>query len=433
MNLKKFAAVLSVAVMFPTAAFAHGELWYDSKSHLPQFKKVVVYPVKYLNNGFLIDNDEKSMIYQVNDYFDKRFVRKLKIKTVPLGVPSKENEEIRKDAEKYKSLYNNFSSEQERASVVSSVTGANGYIIPYVYLDKLEPHLSPAKTVTVQMKSWTEETDGPNGNRTYDVKTWNVTHTIPPKELILYHMGIEYNMYNREGKKIMTYRNAEHTYGNEYGGIRDLFNTNKSLTPERYHVEMFKSIVNEFRKDFQDVQKDFKVNKEKNKTRIPKTIGFKGINLPGNVGGDEYSLKSVYFSMKDSAFKYTTAKIDYDGSGNARYFVQGNLSRYSFDRRWIEPYVTLSNHLISSEEQEWYDSNGNKHTRRIRKYQTEIEDHHGYWEYIATVAGTFQLIDTSGRVLVSHSATETDDKTADAYRHLMKDFYTDVSKYLTGK
>lgn len=456
MNLKKILATVSLAMTLPATSFAYGELWYDAASHLPQFKKIVVYPINYLNEGFKIDSDEKSETYQVNDYFDKRFVRKLKIKTVPLGSSLKENKEIRTDEEKYKSLYQNFSSEKDRATTVSSVTAANGYIIPHIFLDKLEPHLSPAKTVTVQMKSWTEEADGPNGNRIYDEKTWNVTHTIPARELILYHMGIDYNMYDREGKKIMTYRNAEHTYGNNTGkvgetianavenvyginingivrGIGNLFGGKKSkpLRPDEYKVELFKSIVDEFRKDYKDIQENFKDNKQKN--RVGKTIGFKGINLPQNVGSDEYSLKSVYFGMKDMAFKYTDAKIDYDGSGNARYFVQGDISYYSLDRQWIEPYATTRNNLLSMQQSDWYDAYGNKHTRTIKKYQTEIVDHHGYWQYTATVKGTFSLVDDSGRVLVTHSATETDDKTADAYQHLMKDFYKKVNAVISPK
>ena len=47
--------------------------------------------------------------------------------------------------------------------------------MPQITLSKAEPHTSPAKTVNVQMKSWTEETGGPNGNRTYDENTWNFT------------------------------------------------------------------------------------------------------------------------------------------------------------------------------------------------------------------------------------------------------------------
>ena len=64
---------------------------------------------------------------------------------------------------------------------------------------------------------------------------------------------------------------------------------------------------------------------------------------------------------------------------------------------------------------------------------TEINDHHGYWQYTATVSGTFNLVDTNGRILVSHSATETDDKVADAYRHLLNDFYKKVNTLLVGK
>lgn len=437
MDWKKFAATLSFAALLPTSAFAHGELWYDAASHLPQYKKIVIYPIKGLDGTFKIDEDEESEIYQANDYFDKRFVRKLKIKTVPLGSGTKENKEIRVDEEKYKSLYNDFSSEKDRAATVTAVTAANGYIIPKINLDKLEPHLSPAKTVRVEMKSWTEEKDGPNGDRTYDERTWTETHTIPAQELMLYHMGIEYNMYDREGKKIMTYRNAEHTYGGNYGGVVGIFTglfggkRTKSLKPERYRVELFKSIVDEFRKDFKGIQDNFKENK--NKTRVNKTIGFKGIKLLGNIGGDEYSLKSAYFSMKDLAFKFTDVDIDYSGNGTAKYFVQGNVNRYSLDRKWIEPYVTLSNKLLSEEKYDWYDSKGKKHVKKIKKYTTEIVDHHGYWKYTATVSGSFDLIDANGRVLVSHDATETDDKVADAYRHLLKDFYKKVNTFLVGK
>ena len=439
MDWKKFVAIVSFVAMLPATALAHGELWYDASSHLPQFKKIVVYPIRGVDGTFKINQDEKSEIYQANDYFNKRFVRKLKIKTIPLGSSLKENKEIRVDEEKYKSLYNYFPSEKDRAATVTAVTASNGYVIPQINLDQLEPHLSPAKTVTVQMKSWTEETDGPNGDRTYDEKTWNERHTIPAQELMLYHMGIEYNMYDRNGKKIMTYRNAEHTYGEQYGGVIGFFSglfggkPTKSLKPDRYRVELFKSLIDEFRKDFENIQDDFKENKNKSKTRIRKTIGFKEIYLPSHVGGDEYSLKSAYFSMKSLALKNTEVAIDYSGDGSAKYFVQGNISRYSLDRKWIEPHVTLSNKLLSEEESDWYDGKGKKHTKKIKKYMTEINDHHGYWQYTATVSGTFNLVDANGRVLVSHSATETDDKVADAYRHLLNDFYKKVNTSLAGK
>ena len=247
-------------------------------------------------------------------------------------------------------------------------------------------------------------------------------------------MGIDYNMFDREGKKIMTYRNAEHTYGNKFGGAIGLLSgifggkQTKSLRPDRYHVELFKSIVDEFRKDFSDIQTNFKENKKK--ARVPKTIGFREITLPQDVGGDEYALKSVYFAMKDLAFKHTDLDVDYNGNGKAQYFVQGAINQYKLTRHWVEPYVTTSDKMISETKSEWTDKNGKKHTKKTRKYETQITDHHGYWKYTAYVGGTLNLFDANGRLIISHSGTESDDKAADACRHLMKDFYTKVNKLL---
>ena len=432
MNLKKIAAAVSFVAMLPATAFAHGELWYDATSHLPQFKKIVVYPFRGLDGEFKMSTEEKSEYYLANDYFDKRFVRKLKIKTIPLGSSLKENKEIRVDEEKYQSLYQKFPSEKERAESVSKVTGADGYILTDITRAETEHHTSPAKTVTVQMKSWTEEKGGQYGDRILDEKNWTESHTIPEVQLVLYHMNANYNMYNRTGNKIMTYRNFEHTYG-ESGAVVAVTNlftgkSKKALKPDRYKVEVFKDIVNEFRKDFEDIQDNFKDNKKKE--RINKTIGFRNIAMPAAIGGDEYTLKSLYFQMKDSAFKYTNANVDYDGKGGAKYFVEGSISRYDLKRQWIEPYVTTYNQLIKEDKQDWFDGKGIKHTAKIKKYQTAIVDHHGYWQYTGTVTGTFKLLDSNGKVLVTHSATETDDKQADAYLHLLKDFYKKVNEIL---
>ena len=65
------------------------------------------------------------------------------------------------------------------------------------------------------------------------------------------------------------------------------------------------------------------------------------------------------------------------------------------------------------------------------KYETKITDHHGYWAYTATVGGTFGLVNANtGKTVFSRSYVETDDKAADAYLHLLKDFYNDVNKSL---
>ena len=462
MNLKKIAATISMALMLPTTAFAHGELWYDSTAHVPQYKKIVVFPVAGKTGNRYIDEAgsdkgiydsaesagasdeikklrEKTVTYQVNDYLAKRFVRKMKIKTViPLGSPLEEVKEIRKDMEKYKPLLGSFSSETERAKKVAEIAVADGYILPVINLANTEPHTSPATTVTVQMYTYMKEVDGPNGTREYDRKTWNERHTIPAKDLILYHFGMEYQMYDRDAKKVMTYRNLEHTYGENYGGVMGFINglfggkPTKSLSPDRYRLELFKSIVDEFKDDYKDVQKNFE-GKDKDKKSPAITIGFGSINLPRNVGGDEYSLKSAYFAMKNLAKLYTNAEIIYNNEKPSRYTVRGTITRYSLDKKWIPPTASTYDSEVSSEDFEWTDRDGNKHTGQRKKYESKITDNFGHYDYVATVSGTFQLVDSNGSVIVSHSATETDDKTADAYRHLLKGFYDKVNAQFGGK
>ena len=457
MNWKKILATATFIATLPTAAFAHGELWYDASSRFGQLSgqkdankaKVVVYPLEY-SNKFLIEDElkpdgTKSEVYQANDYFNKRFVRKLKVKTIALGVLLDENKKIRQDDEKYKPFFENFGSPVEKkAEIFTTITGGRGgFIIPTIDIMGTEPHKSPATPVTVQMYTYMKEVDGPNGTREYNRKTWTERHIVPEKDLMLYHFGLKYNMYDREGKKMMTYRNAEHTYGEQYGGVIGLLNglfggkQTKELRPDRYRVELFKSIVDEFKDDFEDSQKNFKKKddreKGKEKNIINKTIGFRGINLPRDVGGDEYALKSIYFSMKDLAYQYTKLKVDYSGKGNADYYVQGTITHYTLDRKWIPPTAEPYDSEVSSEDFEWTDREGNKHTGKRKKYESKIRDIFGHYDYVAIVSGTFQLVDSSGRVIVEHSEPETDDKTADAYRHFLKKFYDKVNVQFGGK
>ena len=42
-------------------------------------------------------------------------------------------------------------------------------------------------------------------------------------------------------------------------------------------------------------------------------------------------------------------------------------------------------------------------------------------------------LDSSGKVIITYSATKTDDKCADACRHLLKEFYEKVNKHFTEK
>ena len=427
-NLKKVLTGVLVGAALPTIALAHGNIWYDKSSHLPQYKKMVIFPITNVDGSYWLDEtDIKSDAYEANQYLNTRFIRKLKIKnTISLGTPLDENKKIRiKDTDVYTKLLPKFPTEKERAAMVDNITAADGYLSPRLVQDRKEPHLSPATTVTVRMQSYTEETNGPNGNRTYNKKTWNERYTIPARQRCLYHMQVEHDIFDRDGKKVMTYKNGDHTYQYE---------NNES----RYRLRMFKDLVNEFREDYEDIKKEFLEDERKKREnddddRAMVKIAFKNIQVPDNVGNNEYYVKSVHFVMKNFALKHTKARVIFNNNSHEtpRYYVQGAIYRFSYDREWIAPHVTVYNSLVSSKKQKWRDRKGKEHTMRISDYKTSVTPHLGRWQYTATVSANFSLVDArTGRIVVNHNDVETDDKRADAYRHFMKKFYEKVQNYL---
>ena len=420
MNLRKIIALTICAASIPTIALARGHLWYDRNAHVPQFGKLVIFPVVDLDGKYMKNDDVTSDTYKMNNYLNTRFIRQLKIKnTIPLGAMIDENKKLRvKDNAEYPKLLENFPTEKDRGAAVDSMTAAPGYFVPRIRTSWVEPHISPAKTVTVQMSSWTEEKGGPNGDRKYDERHWTVSHTIPEKQLYLFHMGVEHTMFNRQGEKILTYENQEHSYN---------YNWNN------YQLKMFEHLVKEFRDDYKGIQKAYMDDQKQPKERSPISIGFKNIDVPQHVGNDEYLIKSVYFALKNSALKYAKASINYGGKNESpsRYYVQGAISRYSLDRRWIEPSASTYNSVISTQKSKWYDRYGKEHEMTTTKYETKISDNYGHWAYKATVGGRFALVNAgTGGTVFSKSYVETDDKTSDAYLHLLKDFYEDVNKSL---
>ena len=113
--MKKVVALVLLLAM-PVVAMAHGQLWYDKKSYVARYKKVIVYPLGWINSDKLFyDDDESSNAYKMNDYLDKKLAKRFK--TVSLGRILRENKDVRTDEERYKPLYEAFKNEESRSSV----------------------------------------------------------------------------------------------------------------------------------------------------------------------------------------------------------------------------------------------------------------------------------------------------------------------------
>ncbi len=408
--MKKMLFAAFMAMMIPAGAMAHGHLWYDLTAHVPQFKKLVIYPLSYSGkDNYLLTDDEKSNIYKMNDYLDKKMVRKLKYKTIPLGHSIQENKDIRIDEEKYRKLYAPFVDERARGAAVGDITAADGYLVPRIRENRLETYQSPQKMVTIAMRSWTEIINGPNGNQTTDSREWYENHIIPEKTQNLRHMDMEYTLYNDQGERVLTFENNNHLHDSD-------------------EVHSFRELTDEFRKDMRDM-----VQKNADKKNIGDKVVVRVVSPADNVIKDPYLAAFIQYAAmerlkKVKNLRLVTTKAEVD---SAKYLVVGLIENFSLDRHWVDPYAYTTNDVVSSYKQKWRDDKGNEHEMKVTSYLTKIHDVYGHWSYSATVKGGFFMMNTQTKKIVAkYEGEDTDDKTSDAYLHLLDIFYALVKNNL---
>lgn len=410
--MRKIFLTVAAILFMQTSAHAYGIFWYDLASDLPQWKKVVIFPLSYTSdkNRYLIDRDEKSLLYWENKHLMERFEKKIKnLHTVRLAPGIKEKDEILID--KFSVLLQPYPDEKTRAAAVFEQTGADMYIFPRFKEKRVQVDISPRTEVTVQLSSWTEISGSQNSDGIYDKRTWTERHVIPETKVYLHIMDLEFEGFDTEANKVLLFKDTRREY-----------NTNDK--------DQFKDITKYLRDDFSDI----KSGKRKDKGKAGEIrIGFKNLNLPADIGADEYSLKGAYFATKIEALdKLKGVRVITDPASELplNFYVTGTVDTWKLISTWNPPRATTTSTLIETKESEWRDANGKKHKMYTRKYRDEITDHFAYWSFAWHVSGTFQLVNAkTGKVVVSERLINTDDKPMDAYRHVMRDFYGKVNKY----
>ena len=413
-----FKIFFTAAMIFfmQASAQAHGVFWYDMSSDLPMWKKVVIFPLANSKdkNNYLISRDENSLLYWENKHLMERFEKKIKnLHTVRLAPGIKEKDEILVD--KFSVLLNPYPNEKTRAEAVFEQTGADMYLLPRFKENRVQTDISPRTEVNVKLRSWTEISDSPNQDGTYDERTWTEHHVIPEKEVHLHIMQLEFEGYDTEANKVLLFTDARREYNVD-------------------EQHQFRNITKYIRKDFGDL----KSNKNKGKDKAGTiNIGFGNLNLPSSVSSNEYYLKGAYFGMKIEALeklKGVNVITDSASERDLDYYVQGNVERFDMTSTWVLPSVTTSAKLISTEETKWKDSKGKEHKMKTKKYKDEITDHYAHWTFSWNVRATFNLVNAkTGQVVVSESGTDFNDKPMDAYRKILRNFYGEVNKYFKAK
>ena len=420
MRLKSFLSGILLCLtilVYHNSVNAYGAFWYDKNVAITSLGKAMLFPLSDVNTPYQykINPNEYSLEYKENDYLFKQFSKKIqKLKFYRMTPGLFEKEQITVD--KYSDLLIAFPNEQARAAAVYDKTAADMYLVPVFRENRIQTDISPRAEFNVTLKSWTEVYNAPGYyHQTYtaDERVWNEYHVIPETPVHLHIMALQFTAYNEHGDKIFTFVDSRRGYG---------------TTEEA----QFKNIVKYFRKDFNEVKGGKKFNERGTANGI--SIGFKNITVPPNVGNDEYYLKSAFFAMKDEAFKRLkniSIKYDANEADSATYYITGGITSCKLNAYWHEPSITISNSLIRTEESTWTDEYGKSHKQRTSYYTQTINDHLAGWTFSWGVSANLSLVDArTGQVVISRSYSDSDDKLMDCYRHVFKNFYGDVNKFL---
>lgn len=392
------------------------DIWFDREAGIDRFQKVVVYPVA-VNGRDNFKVTTESVWGGYNYEMHKRLNRHVK------GITFYELADlidikdviIKIDEEQRQRVLGNFPDEASRAKAVFDEFAADGYLRTYLRDFTTVEDYSPQTTVTVTKEAYTEDTGGPEGRKVYDKSSWTVQHTIPEHYSTRFILGMESTLYNEEGKKIFTYYNHQESYG----GFSSMYTSQKD--------------------DLVDELKDVKKNKHKlpdNKKAIRK-MKFGNINMPANLGNDEYLIKSLWFAYKEEAYKMKKVKVVPEDSVLVDYYVKMDVTRNEYKPSWMEPFATCNTVKAWKKKYKWYDKDGNEHEGKITRYEPgSIVNHYGHYIFssAAEVGATMYLYDAhTNKLLYSKNYMEYNDKFADAYRAIFKDFYKNVDKYAEGK
>lgn len=415
---KSLIAAMLAGVIATGAGMAEAacDIWFDRGAGIDRFQKVVIYPISVKErDNFKWQNDGSFGSY--NYEMHKRLNRHVKgITFYELAEMIDEKEKvIAADEAQRQKLLAKFPDEKERATAIFDEFAADGYIMTYLRDYRTVEDFSPERTVSIKQESYTEDTGGPNGRKVYDKRSWEVTHTIPAKYLTRYILGMETTMYNEIGNKIFTYYNHDESYR----GMSQMYTSQKD--------------------DMVDELKDIKKNKYqlKESKRAVKKMKFGGIDVPDNLGSDEYLLKSLWFAYKDEAYRMKKVKVVPEDALLADYIVKAAVEYADYVPSWVDPYAACDTRVAWEKKYKWTDKDGDEHEGRITHYEPgEIRDVYGHYYFgdAARVKATMYLYDAhTEQLLYSNYYSVSNDKFADAYRDIFKQFYKDVDKLAEGK
>lgn len=325
----------------------------------------------------------------------------------------------------------------ELGKQVKVKTGADAFLVTKIVTNEDQRDYVEGRYFPVTMHEYVE-VDGPDGRYIERERFYDINHYFPAHEVNLHKLEVDFQLYDANtGKNVFSFTDARRSYDHQQGSL------------------------------FEDIAKEFFISLRDTPKQVIKTRGkildFDSLQINGKINdGDKGNRTISIIEALASELQLNEAKIPNAGD----YALRAKVFNYYDAPYWTEPSVSTSDKLIRS----WSE----KHKVRVeperpkevytvttkgddrygkvnnppvnfrpappkpeykeiviehKQYGTEINEYPGGYTFKAEVLLEAQVIDKkTGAVVFTYHDSKKNDKRADAWKELTKDFYSKLRK-----
>lgn len=331
----------------------------------------------------------------------------------------------------------------ELGKLIQAKTGANAFLVTEIITNADQIDYVEGKYFPVTMHEYVE-VSGPEGTFKERERYYDTNYYYPAHEVNLHKLEVDFHIYDATtGKKIFSFNDVRRSY-------------------DHNQESQFKDIAKDFFVSLRDTPK--LAEKTRNRNIVMDTVQMNGkINDIDKGQRAFYIMEGLYSELFLAGTK--VKNVLFPNKGESAYALKANVFDYYDAPYWTEPSVTTSEKLVRS----WsetirvrqdppqvkmvpqYKVQGNapwavnpapvnkapeppkptykEVTIEHRLYNTEVNEFPGGYKFKANVALNAQLIDRkTGAVVFNYKNTKSNDKRADAWVELTKDFYKKLAK-----
>lgn len=332
----------------------------------------------------------------------------------------------------------------ELGKKIMAKTGANAFLVTEIVMNSNQTDHVEGKYFPVTMHEYTEVI-GPEGKRTEHERYYDTNYYYAAHDVNMRKLEVDFHLYDAAtGKRIFSFNDVRRSYDCNQDAL-------------------FKEIAKEFFISLRDTPK------QAEKLRNSK-LDMDSVQLNGKVNDSDKAIRTFFLPEALYSELYIAGVKEqnkyFSDKGPSVYALRAKIFNYYDAPYWTEPSVSTGDKLVKSwsekrkvrqeqaqpQRKETYTIQGNARPVEVNKtpykfnpapskpiykevtiehklYRTEVKEQPGGYKFKANVTLNAQIFNKkTGTVVFSYNNSKTNDKRADAWKDLTKDFYNKLSK-----